>query len=92
MAILANQRSEITAREYETWAHEKEMWTLQAEHLERIKQLDIEAAKLEARIVSWFKIPLTIIKLPLLILLVIPLSIYAARKQEVPAEYWKLLK
>lgn len=52
MAILANQREQLTPREYELYEQQKEMWALQAEHLERIKQLDIEAAKLEARIVS----------------------------------------
>lgn len=92
MALGLNQRNELTAREYELYNQQKEMFELQTAHAERIKRLDIEAAKLEAKITSWFKIPLTLLKLPLFILLVIPLSIYAGRKQEVPAELWRLLK
>lgn len=92
MAIGNNFREQLTPREYELYNQQKEMFELQAAHNVQIKQLDIEAAKLEAKITSWFKIPLAIIRLPLFILLVIPLSIYAGRKQEVPAELWRLLK
>lgn len=92
MAILPNQREQLTPREYELYNQQKEMFELQTAHAERIKRLDIEAAKLEAKITSWFKIPLSIIKLPLFILLVIPLSIYAARKEAVPEQLWRLLK
>lgn len=72
--------------------HEKEMWEKQATHSLEIKRLDIEAAKLEAKISAWFKLPLVIVKLPLLMLLIIPLSIYAARKQEVPENLWGILR
>lgn len=92
MALGLNQRDTITPREYEVWNHEKEMTEKAYEFQLQVKRLDIEAAKLEAKITSWFKIPVTLIKLPLYILLVIPLSIYAARKEQVPPEYWRLLK
>ena len=91
MAIGNSFREQITPREYDTWQHEKEMTEKAYEFQLRIKELDIEAAKLEAKVTSWFKLPLTLLKLPLYLLLVIPLSIYAARKQDVPPDLWKLL-
>lgn len=84
--------STLTPREYETMNYEKEMWEKQAAHAIEIKKLDIEASKLEAKITAWFKIPLAILRLPLYILFVIPLSIYAITKQPIPEEYWHLLK
>lgn len=83
---------ELSPREWAEYNNQKEMWQLGAEHAKEMKQLDIEATKLETKWSSWMKIPITIIKLPLFILLVIPLSIYAARKQEVPEAYWRLLR
>lgn len=90
MAIVS--RETLTPREYEEMAFQREMTEKAQIHAIQIKELDNEAAKLEAKITSWFKLPLTLLKLPLYLLLVIPLSIYAARKQEVPAEYWRILK
>lgn len=85
-------REEITPREIVSHEWEVEMFDKQAEHAVRIKELDIQAAKLEARISSWFRIPLYIFSLPVKLLAIIPLCIYAVRRTEVPQELWNLLK
>jgi hypothetical protein len=90
---VAIQTSEqLTPREYETMNYEKEMYELQAAHAVKIKELDIQAAKLEAKISSWFRLPVTIVKLPLFLLMVVPLTAYAVKGKKVPAEYWTLLR
>lgn len=83
---------ELTPREWAEFNNQKEMWELQAAHEIQVKKLEIEVQKLEARWSVWLKIPLVILSLPVRVLLIIPLSIYAAKKQEVPQEIWKLLR
>lgn len=81
----------LTTREIQDREYEKEAWDKQAAHQLRLKDKEIEVMKLEAKWSAWIKLPLLLITLPVRLLLVIPLSIYAAKGKEVPAEYWKLL-
>lgn len=90
MRSISNDQ--LTPREYEEYNQQKDMWELQSAHAKEMKLLDIEVQKLEVKWSSWIKLPLTIVRLPVLILFVIPLSIYAAKKQEVPEQLWRLLK
>lgn len=90
MAVYNNEQ--ITPREYSTWEHEKEMWTLQADHQARMKDKDIELQKLEAKWGSWLRVPLVIITLPVRVLFVIPLTVYAVTHQEVPEFYQRFLR
>lgn len=83
---------QISPREYELFHQEKEMWELSANHAKEMKLLDIQLQRLEAKWASWIKLPLVVITLPVRILFVIPLSIYAIRKQEVPEAFWNFLK
>lgn len=83
---------ELSGREWAEFNNQKEMWELQASHAKEMKLLDIELQKLEAKWASWLKIPVVIITLPIRVLLVIPLSIYAATKQEVPEFYQRFFR
>ena len=85
--MIERGSEQLSPREWATYNNEKEMWTLQAEHQAHMKDKDIEVQKLEARWSAWFKIPLMIIKLPVLILFVIPMTVYAVTHQEVPEFY-----
>ena len=89
---MIERSNELSPREWATMNYDKEMYELQADHAVKIKELDIQASKLEAKITSWFKIPLAILKLPLYVLMVIPLTVYAVRGQEVPEQMWTLLR
>lgn len=90
--MLRNHADTLSAREEQSYAHDKEMMELNMAHQKELKIMELEVLKIETKIGSWVRIPLTIIRLPVLILFVIPLSIYAAKKQDVPAELWRLLK
>lgn len=92
MGISNGFRETITPREYELHQWEVDMFEKQAAHAVQLKELDIQAAKLEAKISSWFKVPLYLLMLPVRVLLVIPLCIYAARKHEVPEALWALFR
>lgn len=82
---------ELTPREWAQHNNEKEMLELQMAHAKEMKRLEIELQTLEAKWATWIRIPLVIITLPVRFLAIIPLSIYAATKQEVPEFYKKLL-
>lgn len=84
--------SSLSPREYEIQQYEKQMLELQMEHTIRVKQMELELQKLESKWSAWIKLPFVLLTLPLRILLVIPLSIYAATKQAVPEAYWRWLK
>lgn len=87
-----SEANELTSREWAIYNNDKEMWELSANHAKEMKLLDIQLQRLEAKWASWIKLPLVVITLPVRILFVIPLSIYAIRKQEVPEAFWNFLK
>lgn len=92
MPMNFENSSEMTSRDYTQHEWEVQEFEMQAKHQIQLKQLDIQASKLEAKITSWFRLPLTVITLPVRILFIIPLSIYAAKGKEVPEEFWRFLR
>lgn len=84
--------STLSPREYEQMNYEKEMLDKQMTHAREMKVLDLELQKLEAKWSAWIKLPLIVLTLPVRILFVIPLSIYAITKQEVPEFYYRWLR
>ena len=90
--LNSNRLENITPREYEEHQWEVDMFDKQAAHAIKMKELDIQASKLEAKISSWFKVPLYLLMLPVRVLLVIPLCIYAAKKEAVPEALWALFR
>jgi hypothetical protein len=82
---------EMTAREYQQHQHDLEMFDRQAAQVLAVKDRELALAKLEAKWSSWLKIPITIIKLPVLILFGIAYIVATARKHEPSAEFWKFI-
>lgn len=85
-------RDELTAREYEQYQQEKEMFELQSAHQLRLKEKDLELARLEAKWATCLRIPIIIIKLPVLILFAFSYPIHVIRKSEPSEAFWRFLK
>lgn len=85
-------RETLTPREYELYNQRKEFFELQAQHDLAVKEKDLELMRLEAKWSSWIKIPLTIVKLPVLLLFGIAQIVAVARKYELPEAYWRFIK
>jgi len=85
-------REELTPREREQMDHEREMFGLQAEHTKIVKSMELEVAKIEARWSVLLKLPLTIVKLPLYVIMGIAYCIAVARKVEPSEHFWHLLR
>lgn len=84
--------TELTRREVQLQEFEKEMFDKQANHAVDMKKLNLEVAKIEARWSSWLKIPITIVKLPVFIVLGIGFCIAVAKNKELPDKFWDYLK
>ena len=118
---MIQNSAELTERERETMAHDKLMLDTQCEHVQRVKEIErdakklelemrakqadasrwsqerakqaeLELAELEAKWLSWLKVPLTLVRLPLYIVLGIAVCIGMARKSDVPDKLYALLK
>lgn len=75
----------LSPREAETMAYEERMFDKQAAF--QLRQLEIES-----KWASWFKIPLTIIKLPVYVLFSIAYIVSVARGKELSENFWRFMR
>lgn len=99
--VLVDENIQLSPRESMLMEHDTEERRLGREHAVRIKELELELArenhranielkKLEAKWSSWLKIPVLIIKLPVLILLSFGYWLDSIRGSEPSKDFWKL--
>lgn len=86
------QNETITPREQMTWAHEKEMTEIHHQHAVRLKELELELARLEAKWSAWLRIPKLLVLLPVVLVLSIGAVISAIRKSDFHEKFWDLLR
>jgi hypothetical protein len=84
--------SELTMRERETFDQEKEMAQMQVDYNLRVKEMELEVAKIEARWSVLFRIPIMIIKLPVFLFFGIALIVSLIVKKDLPDQFWAYLK
>lgn len=89
--MLLPNNDQITPREQFTMEYEKEQIATQMAHQKEMRLLELEVMKLEAKWSSWLKLPITIIKLPVLIVMAIGYCIAIARKHEPSDNFWRFL-
>lgn len=90
--IGATRPAEMTNYEREEFEQQKVVIEMQAAHTQRIKELELEVVALESKWSVWLRVPVTIVKLPLLILLGIAYICSMFTKKAQPEEFWKILK
>lgn len=90
---MIQSRETLTQREHIQMQYEREMWDKQAAHQIRLKELELEVLKTESRLSAWFKLPLTLVKLPVILIVAIGFVIGSFRKDYKPGEdFWKLVR
>lgn len=82
----------MTAREREEFEQEKQAAKIQGDYNIKIKEMEIEVAKLEAKWSSWLRLPMLLIKLPVLVVFAIGYCISIARKHEPSQNFWNLFR
>lgn len=90
MAMIT--RDELTDRERGQMQYDKEMLQLQVEHTQKVKAMELEVAKIEAKWSVLLKLPLMIVRIPLYIVLGIAYCIAVSRKTEPSENFWRLLR
>lgn len=89
---MIEARETLTPRELMEYEQHKEMFQAEAEYRLALKDKELDLARLEGKWASWLKIPATIVKLPVYIILAVAYCIAVARKTEVSEDFWRLLK
>lgn len=74
----------ITPREQMEMDYQKEMTDRHMQHEKELKAMELESEKISSKWTVVFRLPLALIKLPVQILIVIPLTVYAVRGIEPP--------
>lgn len=90
MAI--NQSEQLTPRESVMMDYEREQAREAREHAIRIKQLEIEVLKMEAKWSSWLRIPLFIIMLPVRVIMAVGWCIAVSRKYDLGENFWNFMR
>lgn len=73
-----------------TWSEEENR--LAREYDLQVRKMELDILKIENRWSAWFRIPLTIIKLPVYIVMAIAYGIAMARGVEPSENFWTYLK
>lgn len=90
MAI--HDRDTLSPRESFMLEHEKEQGRIAREHAIRMKQLDIEVQKMEAKWSAWLRIPMFIIMLPVRLLFAIAFIVAVSRKVTLGEDFWNFMR
>ena len=85
-------RDEMTSREYQQHEWDVEARRETFEQQVKLKQMDVELARLDAKWSSWLKLPLRLIMLPVYLLFGVGYCIHAITKKEPPENFWKLMR
>lgn len=81
----------MSDREREEFEQTKILANLQTDYNIRVKELDLEVSKIEARWTSLLKLPMLIIRLPLLVLFGLALILSVIFNRTLPPEFWSYL-
>lgn len=90
MAIVT--QGELTNREREEMEFQQQMFDRQAEHTQKVKAMELEVTKIQAKWSSLLRLPIIVVKMPLFIFMGVAYCIAVARRHEPSEAFWNLLK
>lgn len=89
---MGQMPDQLSPRESEIMRHDAEREDKQMEYGMKMKELDIEVEKLQSRWLALLRLPLFILKIPLILLLGIAYIVHAIRGSEPSDSFYNLLK
>lgn len=92
MPIKPETREALTAREREELNWEKESAQLQIDYATRIKEMDLEVRKIEAKWTQLFRVPMAVIALPVRVIMAIAIPISVITKKDLPDKFWEYMR
>ena len=90
--MLSQAPDNLTPREHEQMRYEEEQEKRQIEYATAMKDKEIELAKMEAKWSAWLRIPILILKMPVLLVLGLAYIVHAIRGIEPSENFWNMLK
>lgn len=92
MPILQQTSPTLTPRERAELDWEKEASRMQVEYAEKVKGMDLEVRKLEAKWTQLFRLPMAIIWLPIRFVMAFAIPISVITKKELSDKFWEFMK
>ena len=89
---LHTMQAEMTSREREEFEQEKEASHIAAQYNIKMKEMELELARLETKWSSWMKIPVTLITLPIKLVMALAYIVAMIRGKEPSEDFWKYIK
>lgn len=89
---MIERLDQITPREMSLHRQELEVLEKQIAHSERLKEMELEIAKIDAKWSAVFKIPLTLIKMPVLIVMAVGYCLAVWKGKEPSQDFWRFLR
>lgn len=90
--IIQEKSPNLTPRERAELDWEKEAAQMQVAYAEKVKEMDLEVRKLEAKWTQLFKLPMALIWLPIRFIMAFAIPISVITKKELPQAYWDFLR
>lgn len=85
-------REDVSPREWATWNKDKELLEMQMEHAKQMKELEVESNRINSKWTTIFRLPLALIILPVKLVIVSVLVVYAIRGIEPPESITSFLR
>lgn len=89
--IERDNRAVMTPKEREEFEQEKTVAEMQTELTLKLKEMELEIAKIETRWSVLLKLPLAIVLLPVRLLLAVAYIVAVARKHEPADNFWEFM-
>lgn len=83
---------QVSPAEFERHQWKIDEFDKQASHAVQMKTLELEGDRLAAKITAWFKLPLYLIKLPVMLIMGVGAAITLARGKELSDKFWQFLR
>lgn len=90
--IIQEKSPNLTPRERAELDWEKEAAQMQVAYAEKVKEMDLEVRKLEAKWTQLFRLPMALIWLPIRFIMAFAIPISVITKKELPQAYWDFLR
>jgi hypothetical protein len=92
MPIRTDLPKTLTPRERAELDWEKEAAQMQITYAEKIKEMDLEVRKLEAKWTSLYKLPMAVVWLPIRFVMAFAIPISVITKKELPKQFWEFMR
>jgi hypothetical protein len=90
--MIERGAEQVSPAEFERHQWRVDEFEKSAAHAVEMKKLELEGERIAAKITAWFKLPLYLIKLPVMFVMAFGAMVALARGKELSENFWRFLK